>query len=279
MNQERKRTAGAQIPAPAGASGNHRATRILLIVALCSLLPCLAHAQTSREINEQVQFWGSLNTTIRLTDRTGVIADVHVRRNDFLQDPSFYFIRLGANYWLTEKLTLAFGYAHMWQAPACDDCETWSNENRIYQQVQYATSLGGTRVLHRVRNEQRWRQEVKDDELTGETLFSDRIRYLASFTIPISERRSVPSLVLSDEILLQFGKDIVYNTFDQNRLFVGIKKDLARAWSYDLGYMMVYQQKSSGYEYDLNHTLRWFFYFTPDRREVKSVHDPAGSTE
>ena len=279
MGQNRTWVARARFAARWNASRARRNAWIGLIPAICLLLPSLTNAQTSKEINEQVQFWGSLNTTIRLTDRTGVIADVHVRRNDFLQDPGFYFIRLGANYWLTEKLTLAFGYAHMWQAPACDDCETWSNENRIYQQVQYATNLGGTRVLHRVRNEQRWRQEVKDDELTGGTLFSDRIRYLASFTIPVSERKSVPSLVLSDEILFQFGKDIVYNTFDQNRLFVGIKKDLARPWSYDLGYMMVYQQKSSGYEYDLNHTLRWFFYFTPDRREVKSVHDPAGSTE
>ncbi len=95
----------------------------------------------------------------------------------------------------------------------------------------------------------------------------------------MSENAAVPSLVLSDEFAVQFGRSIVLNTFDQNRLFVGVKKDLSRSWSFDLGYMLVYQQKASGYQYDLNHTVRWFFYFTPDLRKVKSRHEPAGGEE
>jgi hypothetical protein len=251
----------------------------VLVFALGALAPYLAHAQDSKEINEQVQVWASLNTTIRFTDKWGGIADVHVRRNDFLQDPSFYFVRFGADYWLTEKLTLVLGYAHMWKAPSCYGCETWSNENRIYQQLQYVARFGKATVLHRLRNEQRWQQEIQDDALTGETLFSDRVRYLLSFTIPVSEKPEVPSLVLSDEILVQFGEDIVLNTFDQNRFFAGIKKSMTRSWSFDLGYMLVYQQKASGYQYDLNHTLRWFFYFTPELREGRSAHEPAGGEE
>ena len=43
--------------------------------------------------------------------------------------------------------------------------------------------------------------------------------------------------------------------------------------------MLVYQQKASGYQYDLNHTLRWFFYFTPDLRRGKSPHLPASGEE
>ena len=56
-------------------------------------------------------------------------------------------------------------------------------------------------------------------------------------------------------------------------------KEINEQTQFDLGYMLVYQQKASGYEYDLNHTLRWFFYFTPDFRNTKSTHDPAGSEE
>ncbi len=252
---------------------------VAVLLAIAAFAPLSALAQDSKEINEQVQVWASLNTTARLTDKWGVVADVHVRRNDFLADPSFYFVRFGANRWLTEKLTLVFGYAHMWKAPACDGCETWSNENRIYEQVQYVTKYGMATVLQRFRNEQRWQQEVENDALTGETLFSDRVRYLLSFTIPLSEKPSVPALVLSDEILVQFGRDIVLNTFDQNRFFAGIKKRMSRSWSFDLGYMLVYQQKSSGYQYDLNHTLRWFFYFNPDFRETKAEHESAGGAE
>jgi hypothetical protein len=61
--------------------------------------------------------------------------------------------------------------------------------------------------------------------------------------------------------LLNFGKDIVYNTMDQNRLFMGIRQNLNHHLSFDFGYMNVYQQKSTGYQYDMNHTIRLFFYY------------------
>ncbi len=134
-------------------------------------------------------------------------------------------------------------------------------------------------LLLRLRNEQRWKDEVADDALTGGHAFSDRVRGLASFAIPVSERPTAPSLVLSDEVLLQFGSGVVLNTFDQNRLFAGIKRGLGHDWSFDLGYMLVYQEKAVGYQYDLNHTLRWFFYFTPDLRQARSTHEPASHSE
>ena len=95
----------------------------------------------------------------------------------------------------------------------------------------------------------------------------------------VSKKPSVLALVVSDEILVQFGPDVVSNTFDQNRLFGGVKQRVSRDWIFDLGYMLVYQQKATGYQYDLNHTLRWFFYWTPDFRRAEPVHDPAGSEE
>ena len=43
--------------------------------------------------------------------------------------------------------------------------------------------------------------------------------------------------------------------------------------------MLVNQQRASAYQYDLNHTLRWFFYFTPDLRRGKSPPQPASGEE
>lgn len=262
-----------------GASVRQAARRLGLLTTLLALAAGAARAQQAREVDQQVQVWLSLNSTTRVSDRLGVIGDFHVRRNDFLQDPSFYFLRFGGHYWLRESLALSLGYAHMWLAPTCAGCETWTGENRVYQQAQYTTKLGTTGLLLRLRNEQRWKDAVEDDAPTGELEFSDRVRALASLTVPVSPQPSAPALVLSDEILLQFGHGGVLNTFDQNRLFAGVKKSWSRSWSSDLGYMLVYQQKASGYQYDLNHTLRWFFYFTPDLRKIKSKHEPASHEE
>lgn len=247
---------------------------LALVLCVAALAPP-ATAQSAREINEQTQFWWSVNSTSRISDRFGGVLDFHIRRNNFISDPSFYLLRFGAHYWLGLDLAVTLGYAHNWVAPAEPDWTTWTHENRVYQQIQYSNLLGRVRILHRLRNELRFQQKVENDVLTGENKFSDRVRYLASANIPLSEKDSVPSLVVSDEILLQFGSEIVLNTFDQNRLFVGIKQKLPRDWSFDLGYMLVYQQKPSGYQYDLNHTVRWFFYFNPDFTQRRRRHDPA----
>jgi hypothetical protein len=241
----------------------------ILLAGLVVLCPAFVHAQQAKEINEQAQFWWSLNNTLRVTDRLGAVADVHIRRTDFMAEPSFYFVRAGFQYWVNEQLTVVAGYAHMWQAPAEPDWSTWTQEDRIYQQLQYVSRVGKVALLSRLRSEQRFRDEVVNDQLTGERQFTDRVRFLFSATVPVSPNPNVPSLVFSDEILVQFGEAVVNNTFDQNRLFLGIKKNLKPSLSFDLGYMMVYQQKASGYQYDLNNTFRWFFYYTADFRRSR----------
>jgi len=80
----------------------------------------------------------------------------------------------------------------------------------------------------------------------------------------------LPSLSAAEELSVQFGKEVVYNTFDQNRIFLGIKQNITPQLSLDIGYMNVYQQKSSGYQYDMNHTMRVFFYYSIRwKKEIK----------
>jgi hypothetical protein len=106
-----------------------------------------------------------------------------------------------------------------------------------------------------------------NDSFSGNYKITDRIRYLLSATIPVFKNKKYPSLVVSDELAIQFGKEVVYNTFEQNRLFFGIRQSINKNLSYDLGYMQVMQQKSTGYQYDKNNTFRLFFYFTPNLRK------------
>jgi Protein of unknown function (DUF2490) len=214
----------------------------------------------SKEINHQLQTWVSINSTYRFNKHWGAMADFHIRRNNFIADPNFYFLRFGANYWIRDNMTAALGYAHMWLLPSSNGGTTWSNENRIFQQFLYSTNYGKTGITQRLRNEQRWQEQIINEK-TGEIIFTNRVRYLASFTIKIFEKPTLPALIIADEILFHFGKEVVYNTFDQNRLFLGIRQNINPKLSFDFGYMNVYQQKYSGFQYDMNHTIRLFFYY------------------
>ena len=194
-----------------------------LFKVLFILFPLVLLSQTvkEKEVNHQFQTWVSLNSVTKFSQHWGIVADVHLRTNDFFQDNNFFFLRGGVSYIPNSKFSFTGGYAHMWLAPKNPSWSTFSDENRIYQQAQMNTKSGNVSVVHRLRNEQRWQEIIINDVETGENKFSNRVRYLLSTTIPIFKKKSAPSLVISDELLIQFGQDVVLNTFDQNRFFIG----------------------------------------------------------
>lgn len=222
-----------------------------------------------KEIIDNVQFWTSINSTTRLSNRWGVMGDFHIRRSEFIQNPNFYFLRLGAVYWGSDQLTLAGGIAHLWLANNFEGQYEFAGEKRIYQQVQWREKLNNFSFLFRIRNEQRWHEVLDENAKVDRVRFSNRVRFLFSTSYKLFKNDNLPKLVLADEMHIHFGKEIIYNTFDQNRLFLGLNQRINKTLSFDLGYMMVYQQKYSGFQYDLNHTIRWFFYYTPDLRKNK----------
>ena len=256
----------------------------ITVILICLIFFLSAEAQSEKEIYDQVQFWTSINSTWRFSDRWGAMGDFHIRRDDFIKDPNFYFVRAGGVYWLNDKMSLAGGGAALWLASqSLDGGFNYALEKRIYQQFLWRSVNGRTRFLQRIRNEQRWHEVLDPDGSVNRIRFSNRVRFLFSAAIKVFEDEKKPRLVLSDEILFHFGEEIIYNTFDQNRLFIGMTHRLNKQWSFDFGYMAVLQQKYSGYQYDLNHTIRLFFYLSPDlRKESKSEalpHYPVGGIE
>ncbi|NDP28558.1 MAG: DUF2490 domain-containing protein [Flavobacterium sp.] len=246
-------------------------TKLFKILVLFFPIVILGQVHKEKEVNDQFQTWVSLNSVTKFSEHWGIAADIHLRSNDFFQDTNFFLLRGGIAYIPNSKFSFTGGYAHMWLEPKNPAWTTFSDENRIYQQVQMNTKSGNVSILQRLRNEQRWQEIIVDDAESGKNKFSNRVRYLISVTIPVFKKKTAPSLVISDELLLQFGKEIVYNTFDQNRFFVGIKQAINPKLSFDFGYMNVYQEKSSGYQYDMNHTLRLFFYLNASLKAKKAA--------
>lgn len=247
-------------------------TRILLfLTVLLGSSFGFAQGGQKKEINNQAQTWISVNTLLKFNERWGTMNDFHIRRTDFADRENFYFARTGLTYSPSPGLTLAAGYAHLWLAPSKPEWSNFADENRIFQQVTYSSKIGKVNMFQRIRNEQRWQDKMVDDRV-ADIRFTNRIRYLLSFTIPVFNNKKLPSLVIAEEILMHFGKEVVYNAMDQNRIFVGIRQAISPEWSYDFGYMNVIQQKYSGYQYDSNHTLRLFFYFNGKSSDLFHHH-------
>lgn len=217
----------------------------------------------SKTINTQYQSWLSVNSSFKMGPRWAVMLDLHMRRNHFMSDNNFYFARTGMTYAIDKSLTIGAGYGHFWGYPSTKGWHEVAHEHRIFQQVQYTSKWKKVSLMQRLRNEQRWQQKMVNDQFSGSWKFTDRVRYLTSLTVSVAKNKKLPALVVADELMVQAGKEVVYNPFDQNRFFIGIKEQLTSALSFDMGYMKVYQQKKSGYEFDRNHTFRLFFYYSP----------------
>jgi len=244
-------------------------TASLALVTLLSGPRATAQTQ-EKQIIRRNEAWVSINSTVWCSGKWGFITDLHMRRNHFFRDPDFYFARVGVDYRIAPSLSAAAGYAHTWQSPSVTGWKTFSNENRLFEQLLYSTRLAGTELTQRIRNEQRWQQIMINDKPSGQNKFSDRVRLLVSVTRPVFKDAWLPAPVISDELCVQFGQQVVYNTFDQNRLFLGVKERITRDLSFDIGYMEVKQELSSGYQYDLNRTFRLFFYYVPGKKNRKS---------
>ncbi|MEM6844262.1 MAG: DUF2490 domain-containing protein [Bacteroidota bacterium] len=246
-----------------------RYIRILFFTLVLSLVNITAFSQTEKTISRNSHFWISANNIYQLTNRWGILNDIHIRRTDFVQNPSFYFVRGGLQYSIKRNLRVAGGYAHLWLASPTQRWESYLNENRTYQQISFSQRYPRLNTLFRVRNEQRIFNTVVNGTSQSDHYLIHRFRMLLSAGIPLTADGRTQFLI-ADEIHLNFGERVVFNTFEQNRLTVGFKHKISSQWTVDTGYMMVYQQRPTGLDYNLNHTFRLFFYGNFDFRKDKS---------
>jgi hypothetical protein len=78
-----------------------------------------------------------------------------------------------------------------------------------------------------------------------------RFRYRLQFLYPLIKFNAVRSLRIKvgDELMVNLGKDIVHNFFDQNRLFAVLNLVISPAITLEAGYINWFQQQKSGVDY------------------------------
>jgi hypothetical protein len=243
--------------------------KLALQILTLVLLSTRAEAQAPQKLVTHNNYsWVSINSNFRINDHWFVVADVHLRENDFFASNSFIFGRVGLGYRWQDQLAVVAGYANLLEAPAPTGAGDRPDEHRLYEQVQLSSRYKKTGIVQRLRNEQRWQSSMVNGSKTGRSIFSNRIRYLLSVTMPVSKNKWAPQLVVADECMLQFGPQVTYNTFEQNRIFFGIKQNLGKGLSFDAGYMSIFQQKNSE-RYTQSDVCRMFFYYSSAPKKKK----------
>lgn len=231
-------------------------------------------AGAQKQVATSEQTWLGFIQQVRFSKRWGATADVHFRTaTGLLQGKNLALGRVGAVYFLDDRTQLSAGYAHFYYYPGENHPLAARPEHRLWQQVLWTANGPRLRVQNRIRLEQRWRQQIDSRGSAGDGYnFNYRARTQLQLLYPLGKHPFAPgsvALMLADEAMLNFGKEIVYNSFDQNRLIAGVQLQVGKRDFLQAGYMHIFQQQASGNKYRQSHVARIFYTHNLDFREAK----------
>ena len=247
----------------------------IILISLLMIIGSRVNAQTKHVATDE-QFWiGYFNQT-RLTDKWGLWFDTHFRTQHNFFDKLFQVAgRVGITYYLNDEARLTAGYTYFNHFIAGNHEMISQPEHRLWQQIQWQNSYPKLKLVHRIRMEERWRRKILDgDSLVAGYNFNYRARYQILSQFPLSKKRFQPntlSFVIAEEVMINFGKEIVDNYFDANRLFLGFAYHVTKQDNIQLGYMNVFQQLPAGNFYRSNHVIRLYYFHNLDLRRQSGL--------
>ncbi|RDC56279.1 DUF2490 domain-containing protein [Pedobacter chinensis] len=186
--------------------------------------------------------WIFLSHAQKLSDKFDLRADLQARSSHKLDYLSALLLRSALSYNLTEKNSVAIGYAFFGQWDEKDGEKLYSPEHRIYQQYLYSFKAGKNELNVRFRLEQRFVRE--EDDIN----FSQRARAFLSSQIPISANSDFTKGMyagLQNEIFLtiQNKEKVNGSIFDQNRSFASVGYRWSKKIDTEFGYMYWIQKE------------------------------------
>ncbi len=134
------------------------------------------------------------------------------------------------------------------------EIDYFGKEIRPHQEVNLKGNIAKLKTSQRLKIEERFFLENEETP----AFFVLRLRYRWQMLIPLTdEKAKLPvSMNISDEVMFNAGSKIVYNVFDQNRLYAGFQLKFTDSWSADIGYMNWFQQRASGSDFYNRHIAR-----------------------
>lgn len=247
------------------AAGARRLGARSLVVALLSgalvLSPSPARAQ-ARVTRENLNAWLTVSGDVRLAERWFLDYDPSLRRSGPADEMQQLLLRLGLRYQPMPAVRVTGGYAFV---------ETWPYgklpatyrfpEHRLWEQLQLNHSIGRVALTHRYRLEQRWLGRVAPEdgeERVQNWVRTNRFRYRIQGTLPLEGKTLDDGefyVTANDEVFLNWGANVQYNVFDQNRIVFAVGRRFSEKLRVEIGYLDQLIEKANGRQLERNHTL------------------------
>lgn len=206
-----------------------------------------------KEVTHGDQQWFQYYNQSVLSKNFTLLTDGGFRWKNRLNEKSQYLVRTGLGYNLDATIRIAAGIAFL---GFYDKNAIYKTEIRPYQEISIKNKIKTLKITHRFRSEQRFFSYP--DNIN--TAFNHRLRYrimldLPLFSLSSSDTDKKVSITLGDEILLNAGKEVIFNIFSQNRFLVGTSIPVNKNLSISLLYYLSYSKSNSPNDYQQNNNV------------------------
>ncbi len=248
-----------------------RGKALLKYFILVGLFCIIQHAFSQVSVTKQYQNWTQYFLNIRLTDRWSVNGDALFRWKDLNGRKFQTGVRGSISYHFKQPVMFSAGYVYFIHFPIEKTSITVNRrEQRPWQQLMITNKFGRVQFLHRYRFEQRFIEKASGNVLTGGYGFHFRARYQLNVQYPINKKEITGGTLFAfgfNEIFVNFGKEIVYNYFDQNRVALGLGYQITKSFAGTLAYQYIWQQQRNTGAYNSTDCIRLAFIHNIDLRQ------------
>ena len=219
-----------------------------------------------KQITYQKLVWLRYNQNLSLSEKWEMVNEVEDRRFVFPGKQHQLVFRSTLLHNAPHNLQPGIGFTYFRQSP--QDPRSTSNlvvpELRPHQEINFRNKFGDRWSLRqRFKLEERFFRKVSEGELAKGYNFAFRFRLkidLYYALIKDKEEKDRVLLTVSDEVMVNAGKQILYNVFDQNRVYGGIRWNTGDKTAIEGGYLWWYQQRLDGKSFYHRDILRFTFY-------------------
>lgn len=247
----------------------------LLIISLLFFLTVSLWGQ-QKKVTHYNQLWYAYNNNTRISDRWGIWMDLQNKdKSEYVHNFDVKENTLGGIYYLKNKMRLTGAFTYIQSYPNDKLPDFYAPEYRPWQMLQWRNNWKDMSFAHWVRLEERFKTKtINANQLTNNFDFSYRLRYNIFIEKPLTSKKRQKgafSLSLAEEVYLSYGQSIVYNTFDQNRVFGGFLYYFNTHDFLQLGYTNVIQHLAGKDQYKSIDAIKLTFFNNLDFRKKNTT--------
>ncbi|PWK17024.1 uncharacterized protein DUF2490 [Arcicella aurantiaca] len=216
------------------------------------LFSCQLFGQAN--ITNQNLYWTRYYNQLSLNSKWTWHNEIDMRRFADNSRLHHLIIHSHLHYKVAPNFDVAAGITYSQQSPQFSDATSTLvvPEIRPFQEINQSQTLGKRVTLsHRFRLDERFIRKNNGTDLLEGSDFNFRFRYRPQLVINLSksDNKTPVNLKVADELMLNFGGEILYNHFDQNRVYAGFEKVLSKNFSVEMGYLHWFQQRNTGKDF------------------------------